>query len=72
MSVSTPAVVRADRGRCIGSGQCLRVALEVFDQDEREGLVIVRIERPEGAALEAARRAARMCPAQAITVTDGG
>ncbi|MFN0160946.1 MAG: ferredoxin [Burkholderiales bacterium] len=62
------AIVRADRGRCIGAGQCVRVAPDVFDQDEKEGLVVVVTKQPQGEALEHARHAERLCPAQAIQV----
>lgn len=63
------AVVRADRGRCIGAGQCVRVAADVFDQDEKDGLVVVVLERPQGEGVERARQAERACPAQAIRVS---
>lgn len=62
------AVVRADRSRCIGAGQCVRVAADVFDQDEKDGLVVVVLARPQGEGVERARQAERACPAQAIRV----
>ncbi|MFF0739547.1 ferredoxin [Streptomyces sp. NPDC004111] len=62
--------VRVDRDRCIGAGMCALTAPDVFDQDIEDGLVLLLRTRlphtdPE---LEAAREAAGMCPAEAISV----
>jgi ferredoxin len=58
--------VTADVERCCGSGNCVLIAPEVFDQTQDEGVVVVlRPQPPEhlhGAVLEAAR----VCPTQAI------
>ena len=62
--------VRADRGLCIGSGQCVMNAPDVFDQDEDEGLVALKTDTPPASLAEDVRRAAAMCPAMAITTTD--
>lgn len=64
------ATLAADRARCIGAGQCVRVAPALFDQDERDGLVVVKFARPVGAALDRARQAERLCPARAVRVTE--
>ncbi|MFC8531438.1 ferredoxin [Nocardia sp. NPDC057227] len=34
--------IRADAGRCIGSGHCARLAPEFFDQDDDLGTVVLR------------------------------
>lgn len=60
--------VVADRGACVGAGQCALVAPEVFDQDD-DGIVVLLQADPEGPNLVAATKAARLCPARAITVT---
>jgi ferredoxin len=60
--------LRADRERCIGAGQCMRVAAGLFDQDEREGLVVVLVEQLDSTQLDAARTAERQCPARAISI----
>ncbi len=52
---------------CVGAGQCALVAPDVFDQDD-DGLVLLLQENPEGSDLEGATKAARLCPARAITV----
>jgi ferredoxin len=53
---------------CVGAGQCALVAPDVFDQDD-DGIVLLLDEHPEGSDLEAATRAARLCPARAIALT---
>lgn len=53
---------------CVGAGQCALVAPDVFDQDD-DGIVMLLEPHPEGALLDAANRAARLCPARAITVS---
>ncbi|GAA1719231.1 ferredoxin [Fodinicola feengrottensis] len=58
----------ADRERCIGAGQCVRVAPELFDQDESEGIVVVLRENPPPELAEAATEAAQLCPSQAIAI----
>ncbi|MGC9668337.1 ferredoxin [Planosporangium sp. 12N6] len=64
--------VRADRDRCCGSGNCVMTAPEVFDQDDAEGLVLVRLTEVPGESREAVWRAAVLCPAGAIEVDEDG
>jgi ferredoxin len=42
----------------------------VFDQDEDEGLVSLKTETPPPELASDVRRAAAMCPAMAITLTE--
>lgn len=58
-------VVQSDA--CVGAGQCALVAPDVFDQDD-DGIVVLLEADPAGADLDAAVRAARLCPARAIAV----
>ena len=44
----------------------MRVAPEVFDQDEKEGLVMLVDAAPPAALAGYVRKAALLCPAQAI------
>jgi ferredoxin len=67
--VSTPLRVAVDRDACCGSGNCVRTAPEVFDQDYIDGLVVLRQAQPPEAQHDAVRRAAHNCPAGAIEVT---
>ncbi|GAA5187600.1 ferredoxin [Rugosimonospora acidiphila] len=62
--------VTADTGKCVGSGQCVLLVLEVFDQREEDGLVALVDERPPPERREAVRQAALSCPAGAIEVAD--
>lgn len=62
--------VAVDRARCVGAGQCVRTAPEVFDQDEAEGLVVLVAEHPEADVVEYVRKAALLCPAQAIRIEE--
>jgi ferredoxin len=59
-----------DKSRCIGAGQCVMKAPRVFDQQEEDGIVILRIETPLQQDWDAARVAARVCPAEAITIVE--
>ncbi|MCW2758241.1 MAG: fer [Nocardioidaceae bacterium] len=59
-------VVNADA--CVGAGQCALVAPHVFDQDD-DGIVMLLETDPQGADLDAATRATRLCPARAIALT---
>ena len=59
--------VHVDEDLCIGAGQCVLVAPQIFDQDDK-GLVILLDAAPPRALHEAARKAAKLCPARAITI----
>jgi ferredoxin len=59
--------VQADA--CVGAGQCALVAPDVFDQDD-DGIVFLLESEPQGADLEASKRAVRLCPARAITLSE--
>lgn len=59
--------ITADTGVCIGAGQCLLTAPELFDQDE-EGTVVVLVPNPSAGQAPAARQAEAACPSRAIRV----
>jgi ferredoxin len=63
--------VVVDRNVCISAGQCTRVAPEVFDQDDENGLVVVRQEYPGSELAPRVEEAVRLCPARAIAVERG-
>lgn len=63
--------VIVDREKCVGSGDCVFTAPGIFDQDEADGIVLLLTDAPEEALWDAARRAARQCPANAIRVEEG-
>lgn len=62
--------VTIDQDKCIGSGQCVLVAPEVFDQREDDGIVVLLNPSPSDPEAEGARQAAVLCPALAIVVED--
>ncbi|GAA3031403.1 ferredoxin [Streptomyces olivoverticillatus] len=61
--------IGADTDICIGAGQCVLSAPDVFDQDD-DGIVTVMAEPADEEAREAVRQAALICPSQAITVQE--
>ncbi|MFB7469777.1 ferredoxin [Kitasatospora sp. NPDC056184] len=62
--------VNVERDRCCSSGQCVMTAPEVFEQDERDGLVNVRRATVPAALLADVRLAADLCPGGAIAVAE--
>jgi ferredoxin len=65
--VTVPAV-RIERTRCIGSGQCVLAAPDVFDQSDDDGLGVVLVPEPPADLLPGVRTAVDRCPAQAVTL----
>jgi ferredoxin len=62
--------VIVDRTRCMASGQCVLSADAMFDQREEDGTVVLLDPGPPAELDDDVRRAAMLCPAQAITVID--
>lgn len=60
----------ADRQLCTSAGNCARIAPELFDQGEEDGVVVVLEPEPPPSLAEAAREAESLCPARAITLLD--
>ncbi|MGW2157970.1 ferredoxin [Nonomuraea sp. NPDC001699] len=61
--------VTVDQDACTGSGQCVLVCPDVFDQREEDGIVVLLRDSPEPALREGVGEAARLCPARAITLS---
>jgi ferredoxin len=61
--------ITVDRSACVGAGQCALVAGDLFDQDD-DGIVDLLEDSPEPSQYTVARRAASLCPARAITLTE--
>jgi ferredoxin len=57
--------IEVDRGLCIGSGDCVDTAPDVFELDEEDK---ARVIDPDGAELEEVLEAAGNCPVTAIFV----
>ncbi|MFI6905320.1 ferredoxin [Nonomuraea sp. NPDC050394] len=62
--------VDVDIPACIGAGQCVLLAPDVFDQRDDDGLVVLLSPEPAPELREATREAAQVCPARAIKVTE--
>jgi ferredoxin len=66
MSPKNRIHVEVDRSLCIGSGDCVDTAPDVFRLDEEDKAVVID---PDGASLDDIVEAAQNCPVSAITVT---
>ena len=61
-----------DRDLCIGAGQCVRYAPEIFDQDVEDGIVVVLDSTPAESRRKEVDEAVQVCPAQAIWLESAG
>jgi ferredoxin len=61
--------IQADRDICIGAGNCVLAAEEVFDQDD-DAIVVVLEERPSADQEPAVRNAVAQCPSGALSLVD--
>jgi len=68
----TKLKVSIDRDRCVGAGNCVYLAPQVFSQDDEDGIVILLQERPDPALRAAVIEAQRQCPSMAIRVEESG
>ncbi|WP_217547875.1 ferredoxin [Streptomyces sp. GbtcB6] len=59
-----------DQDRCVGSGQCVLMAPDVFGQRDEDGIVVLRNEFPPVELYDDVRQAARVCPALAIELDE--
>jgi ferredoxin len=66
----TKLKVSIDRGKCVGSGNCVYIAPDIFSQDDDDGMVILLTERPDASLSEAVAEAARQCPSMAIQLKE--
>ncbi|MBQ0926959.1 ferredoxin [Saccharopolyspora endophytica] len=57
-----------DQDKCVGAGQCVLAADEVFDQRDEDGVAFLLAEQPDDRHRAATEDAARVCPAAAIRV----
>lgn len=62
--------ITIDEHKCVGGGQCVLAAPEVFDQRDDDGIVVLLQERPPADLDAQVREAALLCPALAIQLDE--
>ena len=62
--------VKLDLSRCAGYGNCVDASPEVFRMSDSEDIAEILIAEPGPELQESVRKAARVCPAQAIIIED--
>lgn len=58
--------VEIDDVKCVGAGQCVLLAPEVFDQRDEDGIVVLLDGTPPQDQHDVVRESALVCPAAAI------
>ena len=61
--------IQADREACIGAGNCVLAAEDVFDQDD-DAIVVVLQEHPSADQEPAVRNAVAQCPSGALSLVE--
>ncbi|OYO01838.1 ferredoxin [Enemella evansiae] len=61
--------ISVDPDRCVGGGQCVITADDLFDQDD-DGIVVLLDAEPGDDRFAEARTAARLCPSGAIEIEE--
>lgn len=59
-----------DPDACVGSGQCVRAAHDVFDQRAEDGVAVLVQPEPPTSLHDAVRAAAALCPSAAIRLDE--
>jgi ferredoxin len=62
--------IEANRDVCIGAGNCVLAAEDVFDQDD-EALVVVLEDHPSQDQATEVRNAVAQCPSGALNLVEG-
>ena len=70
MSEAPKFKIIVDKSKCVGGGQCVVAAPNVFAQGEDDGLIVVLNDTPPPEEHEAVREATRLCPVLCISVEE--
>ncbi|SEH00255.1 Ferredoxin [Nonomuraea solani] len=62
--------VELDVPKCVGSGQCVMAAPDVFDQRDEDGIAVLLDDHPAEQLLSGVREAVAICPAAAIRLVE--
>jgi ferredoxin len=62
--------VVVDEEKCVAAGNCVAAAMDVFDQRDEDGIVVLLNENPPAELAADVRNAAAICPALAIRIED--
>ncbi|MFE5702251.1 ferredoxin [Rhodococcus koreensis] len=60
--------IHIDEDKCVGGGQCVLAAPEVFDQRDEDGIVVLLQDAPLADLDAQVHEAALLCPALAIVI----
>jgi ferredoxin len=61
--------VKIDEEGCVGAGQCVLAAPDVFDQRDEDGVAVL-LRNPSADQYDTTREAALLCPARAILLSE--
>ncbi|MEO3862904.1 ferredoxin [Acrocarpospora sp. B8E8] len=61
--------VNVNATRCIGAGQCVLIAPEVFDQSD-DGTAMVLVDTLDDSAQTVVREAVRACPSRSVSLAE--
>jgi len=62
-------LIHVDEDQCVGAGQCVLAAPEVFDQRDDDGIVVVLHASPPADVHKQVVDAVERCPAGALRLT---
>jgi ferredoxin len=62
--------VVVDEEKCCAAGQCVGAAMDVFDQRDEDGIVVLLNANPPAELADDVRTAAAVCPAAAIYIEE--
>ncbi|MFD4459018.1 ferredoxin [Nocardia sp. NPDC058480] len=62
--------VTVDQVKCVAAGHCVMHAVEVFDQRDEDGIVVLLDDTPPAELADDVRQAAAVCPAMAIHIEE--